>query len=237
MTVESLATHAPGTVVGRLPIFPLPGTVFFPNTLLPLHVFEPRYRRMIERLPETAAYLGVTLLQGDWHSRYDGSPDFAGVMGMGEVVHCEKDAEGRYNILLRGVARVRCLEEVPSGDLYRTIRAEVLGETSEPGDEMALRRTLVTLRHFFATILSRVPGVDIEEASRLFDPKVAPGLVVDSITSALPVPPAQKQALLEELRPALRGEQLSAVLAEMVARDFPEPGDGSMTLRGDEPEA
>jgi hypothetical protein len=183
---------------------------------------------MIEALPADRPRLAVTLLQGDWQAEYSGSPDFASVMGMGDVVHCERQDDGCYDILLRGIARVRCLEEVPSGDLYRTVRAEVLGDVYEAGDEATLARTLLTLRHFFATILSRVPGVEIAHASRLFDASVAPAQVVDAITSALPVSPPVKQALLEEPRPAERAALLSTTLAEMVTRDFPQPTAGSV---------
>ncbi len=225
MIPETPDAPAPGTVLPALPIFPLPDTVFFPNTLLPLHVFEPRYRRMIEALPEERPLLAVTLLQGDWEPRYHSAPDFAAVMGLGEVVHREEMSNGRYNILLRGLARVRALDELATEEPFRTIRAEVLGEVTEPEDELEIRRSLLTLRHFFATILSRVPGVDISEASRLFDSSTAPGVVVDSIASALPVAPPDKQSLLEELRPAARAGKLAAILAEMVVRDFPETGE------------
>ena len=135
MIAETSPAPDPGTVIERLPVFPLPSVVFFPNTLLPLHVFEDRYRRMIEALPKESPLIGVTLLQGDWRSDYTGAPDFAPVMGMGEVVHCERKDDGCYDILVRGVARVRSLEEVPSGDLFRTVRAEVLGEVVGRDDD------------------------------------------------------------------------------------------------------
>jgi Lon protease-like protein len=116
------------------------------------------------------------------------------------------------------------LEELANEEPFRTVRAEVLGEVHEEGDELEIRRTLLTLRHFFATILSRVPGVDISEASRLFELSTPASVVVDSITSALPVTPENKQALLEEIRPAVRASKLAVILAEMVVRDFPPTG-------------
>jgi Lon protease-like protein len=224
MNPETPAAPTAGTVIDVLPIFPLPNVVLFPNTLLPLHVFEPRYLRMIEALPKARPYVAVTLLQGDWKPRYHAAPQFAGVMGLGELVHCEEMSNGRYNILLRGLARVRTLEELANEEPFRTVRAEVLGEVHEEGDELEIRRTLLTLRHFFATILSRVPGVDISEASRLFELSTPASVVVDSITSALPVTPENKQALLEEIRPAVRASKLAVILAEMVVRDFPPTG-------------
>jgi len=225
MIPETPDAPVPGTILDSVPIFPLPSTVFFPNTLLPLHVFEPRYVSMIEALPEDKPFLAVTLLQGDWEPKYQGAPQFASVMGLGEVVHVEKTSNGRYNILLRGLARIRSLEELANEEPFRTVRAEVLGEVVEEDKALDLRRSLITLRHFFATILSRVPGVDISEASQLFEAGTPAGRVADSITSALPVPPEEKQALLEELRPSVRADRLAGVLAEMVSRDFPATGE------------
>lgn len=233
MIAETPDAPAPGTVLEALPIFPLPGTIFFPNTLLPLHVFEPRYRRMVEALPEENAYLAVALLMGDWRDNYHGAPRVAPVMGMGEVVHREQSDDGRWHILLRGLARVKMMEELATEEPFRMVRAVVLGARSTPEDEVELQQNLPTLRHFFATILSRVPGVDISEASRLFDPETPSGLVVDSITSALPVVPEQKQALLEELRPGARAARLSAILAEMLVRDFPDTAGHAPVSGGD----
>jgi hypothetical protein len=180
---------------------------------------------MIEALPEDKPLLAVTLLQEDWEPNYHGAPAFHSVMGLGEIVHRELMSNGRYNILLRGLARIRSIEELATEQPFRTVRAQVLGETVEVDKELELRRSLVTLRHFFATILSRVPGVDIAEASKLFERGTPPGQVADSITSALPVAPPEKQALLEELRPSVRADRLAGVLAEMVSRDFPATGE------------
>ncbi|HQR46847.1 MAG TPA: LON peptidase substrate-binding domain-containing protein, partial [Thermoanaerobaculia bacterium] len=99
----------------RLPLFPLPGVVLFPETTLPLHVFEPRYREMLTDALQGEGLLGVQLLVPG------GSPDDAGrprvfpVGCAGEVVEHEPLPDGRSNILLRGLFRYRIESEVPAG--------------------------------------------------------------------------------------------------------------------------
>ncbi len=109
----------------RIPIFPLPEVVFFPETVLPLHVFEPRYRQMIADCLAGDGWLAVVMLRAGWEKDYQGRPPVHGVAGAGEIIQAEMLADGRYNILLDGRARVRILaEEPPDGRLYRVARTE-----------------------------------------------------------------------------------------------------------------
>ncbi|MEO0324856.1 MAG: LON peptidase substrate-binding domain-containing protein, partial [Myxococcota bacterium] len=110
--------------LSRLPVFPLPRVVFFPNTLLPLHLFEPRYREMIEdcmtRGPEVMAVSMLTAGTGA-----DGKPTFKALSGVGRIIAHERNANGTHNIVLRGLVRAR-LEELPSEAPYRLVKATPL---------------------------------------------------------------------------------------------------------------
>ena len=125
----------------RLPIFPLPNAVFFPGTTLPLHLFEPRYRKMVEDcMQHGPRVVAVTLLRPGWEKDYEGRPPIHETAGVGRIVSHEALDDGRHDILLRGLSRVR-LEELDAGDLpYRIGRAEVLKErgSASPGDVQAL---------------------------------------------------------------------------------------------------
>ena len=90
---------APALIV---PIFPLPDVTFFPHTLLPLHVFEARYRAMVIDALERDRKLVVVRLRPGYEASYAGKPPVYPVAGLGEIVTCERLATGRYNILLRG---------------------------------------------------------------------------------------------------------------------------------------
>ena len=105
-----------------LPLFHLPGVVLLPGTLLPLHVFEPRYREMVAHALAGGRVIGMAMLKPGFEDDDGGSPVYA-VGGAGEIVESEELEDGRYNILLEGRFRFRILEESPA-DPYRVARVE-----------------------------------------------------------------------------------------------------------------
>src|SRR5207247_4249108 len=94
-----------------LPIFPLPNVVLFPNGLLPLHVFEPRYREMVADALASDRMIGMALLKPGWEHEYEGHPPVYPIGSNGVITHVERLDDGRYNIVLREVERFRILEE------------------------------------------------------------------------------------------------------------------------------
>ena len=94
-----------------LPLFPLPTAVLFPNVFLPLHVFEPRYREMVADALNSDRLIGMALLRPGWEADYDGRPAVYPVGCSGVITHVERLADGRYNIVLRGLDRFRIVDE------------------------------------------------------------------------------------------------------------------------------
>jgi len=107
----------------RIPIFPLPETVFLPHVALPLHLFEPRSRQMGEDAWKGDGLLVVVLLKPGWKRDYEGTPPVHDMATLGRLVEHDRLEDGRLNIVLRGVERVRILEpeasEHAEGKLYR----------------------------------------------------------------------------------------------------------------------
>ncbi len=111
--------------LASLPLFPLP-TVLFPGALMPLHVFEPRYRAMVRDVLDTHRALAVVLITGPDDLDEHGHPRIASVASAGIIVDHVELPTGRFNILVRGRARVS-LEELPFKETpYRRARATVL---------------------------------------------------------------------------------------------------------------
>jgi|SRR5438876_2161655 len=108
-----------------IPVFPLPGVVLFPGTVLPLHIFEPRYRAMVADALAGARTIGMAMLKRGWEEN-EADPPIRAVGGAGEIVESEKLEDGRYNILLEGRYRYRILEEKPGETPYRLARVEAL---------------------------------------------------------------------------------------------------------------
>ncbi len=115
-------------------IFPLPNVVFFPQTILPLHIFEPRYCEMIRETIENKQLIGMFLLQEGWQEDYYGNPPIHPIGCAGEMIHIEALPEGKYDIVLRGLYRVRPLEVVQEFP-YRRARVEVLSETIDEEED------------------------------------------------------------------------------------------------------
>ncbi len=138
-----------------LPIFPLPHTVFFPHTLLPLHVFEPRYRELIEHVLASHMHLAVVCQDP---SRVDVAvPGVAQVSGVGRIMHHERLADGRFHLLLQGIARVELVEELPLDSLlYRRCAAKLLDAEHEPR-EADTDAEVQLLRSCYARLLEVCP--------------------------------------------------------------------------------
>ena len=204
-----------GGAAGALKIFPLPEVVVFPGTPAPFHVFEPRYRAMTEAALEGDRFLAVATLRDPAQAAQDRAPLFR-VAGAGIIEADERLPDGRYNILLRGVARVRLVEELLStGRPYREFRVEVLEDHYPPGGPPALATRVSTLERCVLE-LARLSEADsgardlAEAAARMR----VPGRLADAVAAALVSDTASRLAILEELDV---GRRIDRVVDEVAA--------------------
>ncbi len=213
-------TPHPGARIDGLPIFPLPHIAFFPNTLLPLHVFEPRYMAMLDDVWDGDRLLGIVQLRPGWEDAYYGAPDVHPVLGVGRIVHRSDAPKGRANILVRGLSRAIIVDEARTKLMYRTVTAQMLG--SDTSDDFATARRIATIRHLFAQLLQGIDGVDMDGAGALFAPEADPSVVVDAIAAALPIDPDAKQDLLAELDVPRRADRLADLLVDLATEARPD---------------
>ena len=94
-----------------VPIFPLPTVVFFPQTYLPLHIFEPRYREMIHEASTHGQCIGMALLKDGWEDEYEEAPPIYTEGCVGRIISSHKLSDGRYNIVLQGLQRCTYQEQ------------------------------------------------------------------------------------------------------------------------------
>ena len=113
---------------GMLPLFPLPSVVHFPNTLLPLHIFEKRYRRLLSDALEGEKLIGMAVLKPGWEEFYSGNPDIYPIACLGTILKNEPMPDGRSNILLLGLKRVR-IKEILKPLPYRTASVEIMEDS------------------------------------------------------------------------------------------------------------
>lgn len=111
-----------------VPLFPLPNVVLFPRTVLPLHIFEFRYRQMTADAVAGDRLVALSLLKPGWEKDYHARPAIEPVVCVGRILNWEKLADGKYNFLLQGVARAR-IEHEFCDRTYRYARLSRLEET------------------------------------------------------------------------------------------------------------
>src|ERR1043166_4579809 len=90
----------------EVPVMPLPGALLFPHALLPLHIFEPRYRAMLEHALREQRMFSVALIRAQ-RSQWKSTDDFFHVAGVGLIRACVGRNDGTSNLILQGLRRVR----------------------------------------------------------------------------------------------------------------------------------
>lgn len=187
---------------GIVPLFPLSSMVFFPNTLLPLHIFEPRYRQMLEDSINNEKIIAMVLLKPGWENDYYGNPEIFSIAGMGRIVSSETLDSGRYNIVLYGLKRVRIIEE--TGDKpYRQARIEILESTGSDKD----RQYREKLNYLIST-WNDMLGEKHKKHRIKVNKKLPLHSFTDVLTSVLMTNIYEKQEMLEEISTARRAERL-----------------------------
>src|SRR5215831_15008457 len=205
----------------RLPIFPLPDVVLFPHALMPLHVFEPRYRAMTRDVLAGDQMLSVVRLRPGFEKDYDGRPPVYEVAGMGEVVQSQALPDGRFNLLVRGLSRVRIERELPPELPYRLVSARALHDEYSGADLGIARAALEALADRLAGVLPQ--GGDI--LRQVVRDAREPGALADVLAAAVVVEPNARQDLLETLDVGDRLQKVSDAVAELLRR-LPSPSRG-----------
>lgn len=173
----------------RIPLFPLPGVVLLPETLLPLHIFEPRYREMVADALAGGRTLGLAMLKPGVSVDAGASPVYP-VGGAGDIVDSERLEDGRYNILVRGRFRYRILSEETPAASYRIARVEEIASIPFPAEEEASRASRL------ATGLFELLGPQIG-LPPLPEEELSPERLASEIALRLRYEPRELQAILE----------------------------------------
>ena len=169
----------------RLSVFPLAGALLFPRMHLPLHIFEPRYRAMISDALARDRRIGMI------QPRDERDPPALFAIGcVGRIADVEALDDGRFDIVLEGLARFRVVQELDVATPFRQVEAEL--QEAGPIEVLALaeRASLEMESRRFAE--SQGYAVDWEAVSRLDDESL-----VNGIAQIAPFDVASKQALLE----------------------------------------
>jgi len=198
------------TLPTEIPLFPLPNVVLFPDVYLPLHIFEPRYRAMTREALGGTKVIGMTVLREGWQDDYDGAPPIYATGCAGAIVHHEPLADGRFNIVLRGIARFEVEHELSSDMPFRVARIRLDEEEDATGDRLPLTR----LRRQVETLL--LPAIERGEVQ--MPSGMSNQALINAVCQALDIPVVEKLALLEKPDVLLRGQALLPILERVVLK-------------------
>jgi len=189
----------------NIPLFPLPNVVLFPQVLLPLHIFESRYRLMVKEVPESDELIGMVLLRGEEVRGGPGS-DIYSVGCAGRVIRKVELADGRSNILLQGVREFSPCEQY----FDRPYRTAAVDWHSPPERNFRLADTTkASLLDCIRTFAGKQHEGDLRI---LADPTLSDEMLVNLFAFALDFPVAEKQSLLEIDSVAKRATRLIETL-------------------------
>jgi Lon protease-like protein len=179
--------------LGEMPIFPLTQIVLFPHALLPLHVFEPRYRALLKDCLATHKVMAMALITDPFHATASGEPPIAQIAGAGIIVEHQMLPDGRSTLLLHGQARVR-VEELPFVPPYRRARATLLVEPDVDVSSADRTALFTSAAAFSAEVRKQNPRFSFRMPEH-----VSAGALADYCAHHLIIDTLTRQALLEEL--------------------------------------
>lgn len=224
MADRSAPTGLPDPACPRvIPIFPLTGVVLLPGNWLPLNVFEPRYRNMVEDALAGERHIGMVQPveprpgdnAPDPEAPPPDDPEIYPVGCAGRIERCERQPDGRFVLLLRGVSRFRVREELPPMRGYRRVSAgydEFAADRAETEVEIDPAPVMDAVRQYG---LAQGAEIDLSQLAEL------PGrALVNGLAAAMPFSPAEKQALLEASDPESRLAMLVSLLQMSVRGGF-----------------
>ncbi|MEM1183162.1 MAG: LON peptidase substrate-binding domain-containing protein [Acidobacteriota bacterium] len=211
----------------HLPIFPLTGSLLLPEGLLPLHIFEPRYRNLVEDVLASHQFMGMVQprvptpadMRGLGED-VEGPPALYEIGCVGQIEQHQSLPFGRFLVVLRGVCRFKTVEELPPERGYRRVvpdYAPFAGDLEDQDGDLEVGSLIEALERF-----SQLRGVEVE-LDRLAE--VPPVALLNGLAMSLPLAPAEKQALLEAEDVGTRHAMLLTLLEMGLASDE----DGGLT--------
>jgi uncharacterized protein len=197
-------------------LFPLPNLVLYPHVMQPLHVFEDRYREMVEDALAGDKLIAMAVLEPGWEDEYDSRPPVAQYACLGKIVAHHRLEDGRYNLLLLGVQRVQIVHELDPLRSFRQASVELMEDSYEfkmAGERKRLQEKLISAFRNHLPCACQLP----EQLEEMLSSHLPLGLLTDLAAYALPLALEVKQQLLAECRVSSRAEILLEQVKNLAA--------------------
>jgi Lon protease-like protein len=204
------------TFSGTARLFPLPNLVLYPHVMQPLHIFEERYREMVEDALAGDKLIAMAMLEPGWENDYDSRPPIAQHACLGKIVAHRRLPDGRYNLLLLGVQRVRIEREMDPVRSFRQAKVELIDDCYDfdsPGERKRVQEKLLSAFRQHLPCACQLP----EQLEEMLSSHLPLGLLTDLAAYALPLDTEVKQQLLAECRVSIRAQILLSQVEQLVA--------------------
>lgn len=182
---------------GLARVFPLPNLVMFPHVMQPLHIFEPRYRAMLEEAVEDDRLIAMGLLAPGWEES-EGRPTLRETACLCRVATYQQTEKNTYNVLMLGVRRLRLVKELPPKKLFRVVESEILDDVMADGiDEEDTAELQQQLLAGFKRSLPKLPDA-FEQLDQLLGNQITLGMLSDIVAYTINLDLESKIRLLGE---------------------------------------
>ena len=200
-----------------MPIFPLEKVTLMPHALLPVHIFEPRYRSMIRDALDGPGQIAMAVFaRPDWRADYEGKPPVRPAVCVGQIAQHNKLPDGRYNVLLQGVCRARILRELDGDEIEKPYRMAVLEPVGVESAEGGGEERLAGERSGLAQLFSETRLSDFREAptviKHLADEEIPTSAILELVTFSFLPDPELRYRLLAEADPLERSRMIRTEL-------------------------
>ncbi len=210
---------------GTVRLFPLPNLVVFPHVMQPLHIFEPRYRAMLEEALEGDGLIAMAVLAPGWEPNYEGRPPLRSTACLCRVATHHRTSEGTYNVLLLGLKRIEIVRELPPHKLFREAEARLLDDEYPDDSDFTRHADQQRLLDLFKQTLPQAPAGG-QQFESLLGKQIPLGMLTDIVAYTLDLPGEVKERLLSEANVGRRVDILFEVLNQdrtNLRQAFPPP--------------
>ena len=198
----------------RIPIFPLSNFIIFPDTMVPLNIFEPRYIQMIDDCMKSDRIIGVIQPKNNSGK----IPELYNIGCAGKITSFNETNDGRYLIVLNGISRFKIIKEINSERLYRKFDVSFTEYNKDTGASTTeikfsdLELIFKNLKSLFRTKGYSVNWKELEQQSL--------DQTINTLSMASPFSLEEKQILLESKNLSIRKEKLEEILKTYIVDNF-----------------
>ena len=199
----------------KISVFPLSNFIFFPNTNVPLNIFEPRYIEMINDSMKSSRLIGMVQPKKNMEGSTDGLYDIG---CLGKITSFSETEDGRYLIVLNGLSRFKIIEEIKNDKLYRECKIsfeEFENDTNTNKEDIKFSDLKLIFKDFKSFFEKKGFTINWNELE-----KQSLEQTINALAMASPFSLEEKQILLETKNLSLRKDKLEEILKTYVLDNF-----------------